>query len=693
MTNTDRDLLLAVLALQTGLVRREVLLEALSASGAEGGRRLGAVLREQHGLGDQALAALETLGDAHLLLHGNDPGRSLAAIPNRADVEQLGQTAGSPLGATLNTLGVSPTLPVAAGRPATPPGDSRLPAGKPAPSGPAPAARMGRFRILRSHARGALGEVFVAQDEELQREVALKEIQARHGHNPDSRARFLLEAEVTGRLEHPGIVPVYGLGLYDDGRPYYAMRFIRGDNFEQAIERFHSPEARWPSPGAKAVEFRKLLGRFLGVCDAIAYAHSKGVLHRDLKPANIMLGSYGETLVVDWGLAKVVGSGETPAARKDVPAPGVEDSAATQAGTILGTPAYMSPEQARGDVAGLSPASDVYSLGATLYCLLTGKPPFGGRDVPRTLEQVRLGQFPPPRAVKGGVARALEAICLKAMSVRPGDRYASARALADDLEHWLADEPVLAYSEPWWLRVARWRRRHQTLVSTATVLCLTALLALGVSYALLVREQGRTRQAETDRVNAQVDALLDSHPQAVPALLDSLEPFQAQVTPRLRELIGKPGLSTRQRTRACLALLRQDPGQLPLLRNRLTDPEVDPEEMLLLRQLLESYRSDLNAGLWEEASREDTEPARRFRCLVTLARFDPDNPRWPTVAAQVVEPLLSSDPLHVGVWANALEPVRGPLTEPLSRVFRDPDRLAEPPGRCRYLAGLRCRPS
>jgi serine/threonine protein kinase len=146
------------------------------------------------------------------------------------------------------------------------------------------------------------------------------------------------------------------------------------------------------------VEFRKLLGRFLGVCDAIAYAHSKGVLHRDLKPANIMLGPYGETLVVDWGLAKVVGGSETPAARKNVPAPGVEDSAATHAGTILGTPAYMSPEQACGDVSGLSSASDVYSLGATLYWLLTGKPPFGGTDVPRTLEQVRLGQFPPPRA-------------------------------------------------------------------------------------------------------------------------------------------------------------------------------------------------------------------------------------------------------------------------------------------------------
>ena len=139
----------------------------------------------------------------------------------------------------------------------------------------------------------------VAQDTELSREVALKEIQSRFADDQNSRSRFVLEAEVTGGLEHPGIVPVYGLGQYKDGRPYYAMRFIRGDSLKEAADRFHKTE--WKDDSERTLELRKLLGRFVDVCNAIEYAHSRGVLHRDLKPGNIMLGKYGETLVVDWG--------------------------------------------------------------------------------------------------------------------------------------------------------------------------------------------------------------------------------------------------------------------------------------------------------------------------------------------------------------------------------------------------------
>ena len=160
-----------------------------------------------------------------------------------------------------------------------------------------------RYRVLRPHAEGGLGEVFVAEDQELHREVALKEIKKEYAREEVSRGRFVQEAEITGGLEHPGIVPVYGLGTYADGRPFYAMRFIKGDNLKAAIERFHATEpVRFDS-----LEFRQLLGRFVDVCQAVAYAHSRGVLHRDLKPGNIMLGKFGETLVVDWGLAKVVG--------------------------------------------------------------------------------------------------------------------------------------------------------------------------------------------------------------------------------------------------------------------------------------------------------------------------------------------------------------------------------------------------
>jgi hypothetical protein len=231
-----------------------------------------------------------------------------------------------------------------------------------------------RFRVLKFHAKGGLGVVYVANDEELQRPVALKEIQHRGAFDPDSRQRFVLEAEITGGLEHPGIVPVYGLGRYPDGRPYYAMRLIEGDSLKQAVERFHSADQDRRDPGDRELELRKLLRRFLDVCNAMAYAHSRGVLHRDLKPANIMLGPYGETLVVDWGLAKLMGPDAVPEGRLLRPS-----STAGRVGLlppqVVGTPQYMSPEQAGGEVNALGPASDVYSLGATLYSILTGRTP------------------------------------------------------------------------------------------------------------------------------------------------------------------------------------------------------------------------------------------------------------------------------------------------------------------------------
>src|SRR5262249_1328593 len=238
-----------------------------------------------------------------------------------------------------------------------------------------------RYRVLRPHAKGGLGEVFVAEDTELHREVAFKEIQKPHAHDPHRRSRFLLEAEVNGRLEHPGVVPVYGLGSYRDGRPFYAMRFIRGESLQQAIGRFHAADVPGRDPGERGLALRQLLGQFVAVCNAMAYAHSRGVLHRDLKPANVMLGKFGETLVVDWGLAKVVGRPEGEVAGEEVTLrPSSGDGVATVAGTAVGTPAYMSPEQAAGRLDLLGPASDVYSLGATLYHLLTGQTPFRGDD-------------------------------------------------------------------------------------------------------------------------------------------------------------------------------------------------------------------------------------------------------------------------------------------------------------------------
>ena len=239
--------------------------------------------------------------------------------------------------------------------------------------------------------------------------------------DPDSRVRFVREAEITGRLEHPGIVPVYGLGEFADGRPEYAMRFIEGESLRTAISRHHT--ARLDSaadPASRALALPNLVRRFLDVCNAISYAHNRGIVHRDIKPSNIMLGPYGETLVVDWGLAKAIGRPEEAAGRLETTLrPSSRSGEGSPTLGAVGTPSYMSPEQAAGAHDQVSFASDIYGLGATLYCLLTGKAPFQGEsdDARAILAKVRSGEFRKPRELNPAVPAALEAVCLKAMAL------------------------------------------------------------------------------------------------------------------------------------------------------------------------------------------------------------------------------------------------------------------------------------
>jgi serine/threonine-protein kinase len=348
---------------------------------------------------------------------------------------------------------------------------------------------VGRYRALgeRPVATGGLGEIWLARDEELWRQVALKYLQAGCVRDVDACRRFVLEAEITGRLEHPGVVPVYGLVHDGKGRPCYAMRFIHGQTLRDAIEQFHAADTATRDAGERSVAFQKLLRSFLAVCEVLAYAHSRGIIHRDVKPGNIMLGKYGETLVVDWGLAKPIATPKEAEANptetlvSPVSAASVEQSVM---GFVKGSPAYMSPEQAEGQWDTVGVAADVYGLGATLYHLLTGRPPFSG-DLPSVLGKVKRGDFLIPRRLNKEVSPALEAICLKAMSLRPPDRYRTALDLAADVEHWLANEPVTAYVEPWTVKSRRWLSRHQTLAAATVVAVLVATAALGAATLLL----------------------------------------------------------------------------------------------------------------------------------------------------------------------------------------------------------------
>jgi serine/threonine-protein kinase len=506
----DRNLLFGVLALQMDFVSREALVAAMNAWVLAKHRPIGEILVEQNSLPAGLQNQLEALVDAHIQRHNGDPLRSLAAVGVPSTVQRgLESIPDRDLHATISAAGTPSRATVDLSSPRTEPGM--------------------RYEVLRPHARGGLGVVSVARDAELGREVALKEMQGDYAEQPVIRERFLREAEITGGLEHPGVVPVYGLGRRADGRPYYAMRLIRGETLLEAANKL--------ARGEPGYTLRGLLTRFVAVCNAVAYAHSRGVIHRDLKPANVLLGPYGETLVVDWGLAKVVGRpaepgpGDRVVEERTLLVTGNNDGSKTRAGTVMGTPAYMSPEQADGRPDEQGPATDVYGLGATLYAVLTGRGPIEGGETSAALERVRQGTWAAPREVKPSTPKPLDAICRKAMALRPADRYPSALALAADVDHWLADEPVSTYRETASQRLWRWGKRHKPLLAGATALLLSAVVALAAGIVAVSREKQRTDVAleQARHETGRAEEALSRESQARQLTREALDEMSSQV--------------------------------------------------------------------------------------------------------------------------------------------------------------------
>ena len=322
---------------------------------------------------------------------------------------------------------------------------------------PPPAQRDSlRYTLTRLHAEGGLGKIWIAHDTDLNRDVALKEIKSAAGPNPELWRRFLKEAQITGQLEHPNIVPVYELARRkEDDQPFYTMRFLRGQTFRDAIAEFHRRRAGRPADRLELQ--RQLLEPFVKICEAIGYAHSRGVIHRDLKPENVVLGGHGEVIVLDWGLAKVVGQPDDDEPKARELGISITADAETEA-TIgqVGTPGYMAPEQVDADNDLIDTRTDVYGLGAILFEILTAVPPATGSSLGEVFSKIRSGNFPRPHELEPTAPRALEAVCGKAMAIKPSDRYRRAEDLAEDVRRWIVDEPVSVYRDPFAVRVLRW---------------------------------------------------------------------------------------------------------------------------------------------------------------------------------------------------------------------------------------------
>ncbi len=403
-----------------------------------------------------------------------------------------------------------------------------------------------RYEIKRELARGGMGRVLIAMDNAVGREVALKELLPQKGGTTISQRmttagelaeRFLREAKVTGQLEHPNIIPVYEIGTREDGSVFYTMKLIRGTTLADRISAISEDKSL--SEAARLSSRLKLLEPFVDVCNAMAYAHSRGVIHRDIKPANVMLGDFGETLVLDWGLARVKGQADEAARRVKQDTPnfspslvGTESESRTLDGSVIGTPAYMPPEQAMGDLSQVDEQSDVYSLGATLYEIIAARAPYEGKTANQILGKV---QNVAPDALPQAAPPDLRALVEKAMARTKGERLASAQALGDEVRAFREGRPLSVYRYSRVEKVRKFvaRNRVASLVSALALVTIVAVTAIAFVKVLNERDDAtqslaRAEKAEGDRLaleqsqRAEHDRLLGERSRLVDAQREKL---------------------------------------------------------------------------------------------------------------------------------------------------------------------------
>jgi formylglycine-generating enzyme required for sulfatase activity/tRNA A-37 threonylcarbamoyl transferase component Bud32 len=566
----------------------------------------------------------------------------------------------------------------------------------------------GRYELGTEIARGGMGAVYRATDTAFGREVAVKVLLDRFGVGSGAARRFADEARITGQLQHPAIPPVHDLGTLTDGRPFLTMKLIKGDTLHDLLR------AR-PNPSAERGRF---VAVFEQVCQALAYAHAHGVIHRDLKPQNVMVGSYGEVQVMDWGLAKVLGTRRGPDESEDtgtaIQSLRASDSAFTQAGSVLGTPAFMPPEQAIGAINKIDARSDVFGLGAILAVILTGKPPFVGTSVETTRLQAALGNVEEcfARLEASGAEPELVALCKRCLSKRPDDRpkdadevalsVAQLRAAADERARQAELDRVKAEGEKVAaeLQAVEQRKRRWVQLVLAVVVSV-ALAGAGVATALVIEQRAQDKlsaeqKQSEERVAAEqkrqddlraadekaraeqlavqrraraeglVQSLKTADTTGVPRIVSDLADLRALVHPKLVALAAEP-VESKTGLHARLALLTDEPARASELAAYL--PTCKREELLTIRDALRPYAEGVAPRLWVVLTDSMSDGGKRMRAACALAAFTPTDERWVEVVATVTDMAVQATPAEFVVWAVALEPVRGFLVPRLLRRY------------------------
>ncbi len=515
-----------------------------------------------------------------------------------------------------------------------------------------------RYELGAEIARGGMGVILRAHDRNLGRDVAVKVLTEEWQGNTEIVRRFLQEAQIGGQLQHPGIAPFYEIGRLSDQRPFIAMKLVKGQTFADLLV-----------PGRNVENDQaKLLGIFAKVCQAIAFAHSRGVIHRDLKPANVMVGEFGEVQVMDWGLAKLIG-GENPADPVDA-TPGAGPAAIsddvttndvahqTRVGQAMGTPAYMPPEQSIGRA---DKASDVFSLGAILCEILTGQPTTGDEKA----AQDRLDRCAGDREL---VALARDCI-QRGPADRPQDAGIVAAKISthiDAVQLRLKEAEIVTARAEVKAEEERKRRQrtHLAVAVGAVALALAALVGWGIRNSVV-------EQQHATRAEGLVAQLLSAEIAQVPRILDDLQDYREWADPLLRQELEQATPGSAERLHAMLGLLPVDDSQLEELREQLL--VVSPNQFEVVRQRLSPYQDRIVAPLWDIANDEQQTAQRRFQAACALALYTPEDARWEQIGSFVANFLVNVKPSDLPPWGNALRPVGAKLLPSLSEIYRNKD--------------------